>query len=324
MKRKINWAQRFNRRFWQFAGAVDYKPGPIFSDGTTARFLQRSVKVIDEDTLEIRNYKMGKRWVWLYVAILVIGGWLYTGPLNYNVPWIPKPIAGLVAPEYYGELAVRSTELKWNSGERYLEPERLERIEEWANAVREERVFGFFMLLAFIGPPLYWLFGPAMRGVRIDRKRNIIYSWSWFTFCIQHPKEPNLWDIESFQSSAGFAGMQHFDRGALIIALPKASNPSRVRHFWLGQSPASCLDQSSVLLQMIAQFLHNKTDPEWLTELRENRSYPKTTSDIMAIIARIHFVPAYWPRSTKRRIDAYAKSVENARKTLRRKANGLE
>ena len=112
-----------------------------------------------------------------------------------------------------------------------------ERVEDWANAARQW-LLGLIMLLVF-GPPLYWLFGPALRGVRIDRRRNVIYSWSWFSFYIQRPQNPDLRDIETFYAPIGPVRRLDYDRncGPLVIALPKASNPRKIHQFKLGQSP---------------------------------------------------------------------------------------
>ncbi|CUH78186.1 hypothetical protein TRM7557_01761 [Tritonibacter multivorans] len=306
MTGKANWVQRFNRRVWRIGGAVNFHPGPIINNGPVAPWLRRSVKVIDDDTLEIRNYKMGKRWVWLFIAILVIGGWVVKGPMNFNIYWVPKPIMGLIAPEYFAEASITLRENSLRSGKPYLEPDRSERIQLRADSAREERVFGFFMLLVFAGPPLYWLFGPALRGVRIDRRRNVIYSWSWFSFYIQRPQNPDLRDIETFYAPIGPVRRLDYELGPLVIALPKASNPRKIHQFKLGQSPDATIGQNAILHEMIAQFLANrKTDPDWLTELREERPYRRNPTDWAALIARVHFVPAFWPKSTEKRIEAY-------------------
>ncbi|MFV0487915.1 MAG: hypothetical protein ACK5NL_12095, partial [Vibrio fluvialis] len=176
---KLSWLQRLNRKSWMRLRADHTAP---LNDPDQVRGLHRLVRVIDDDTIELRSFSASKRWIWLFVSVLILGGWAFAGPMSKNVSPLPKPLLGLIAPEYYGEWIVNMVEEKRRGGIRTEEPERSEWLAREVQSARAEWKAGVFFLIAFTLPPLYWLFAPIPRGVRVDRRRRLIYSWKGCRF----------------------------------------------------------------------------------------------------------------------------------------------
>ena len=190
-------------------------------------------------------------------------------------------------------------------GARFEEPYRQETVDLAAQASREEWKTGVFFLLAFWLPPLYWLFAPAPRGVRIDRRRKVIYSWSWFSLYCFRPHQIDLSELDSYYMSAGPVIAKDYAHGPLIYDLPKASNPAKTRAFVLGRGPTPVYHQYSLMHNAAAQFLHSRKDPEWLVNLKTGPRGRNNGIDYLAAFANFHLIAARWPRSTGRRLDRF-------------------
>lgn len=298
--------QRLNRIFWRFLGPADFQAPLNHPD--QIRGLHRLVKVIDDDTIELRSFGASKHWVWLLVSVLAIGGWVINGPMSKNVAPLPKPLLGLVAPDYYGEWITKSYEADFPNGEFPPELDRAVSVAENAQSAREEWKTGVVILILFTFPPLWWLFGPIPRGVRVDRRRKLIYSWKWFSFYCIKIRTPDLQEVDSYFASPGpFGGRGEFEYGHLIYALPKASKPATTRAFSLGRGPTPNYHQYTLMHHAAASFLYHKNDPGWLVWRKTTPRGRNNWIDWIAALASFHLVSAWWPRSTQRRLDAFAK-----------------
>lgn len=298
-----SWLQRLNRFGWIRLGTANFR-APL-DELQQRRALHRLVKVIDADTIELRNFGTSKRWIWLFVAVLVIGGWFWTR-MSMNIPILPKPLLGLFAPEYYGEWITRSYESLSPDGKFPPDFDRAGSVAISAQSARDEWRSGIFFLILFAFPPLYWLFAPAPRGVRVDRKRRLIYGWKWFRFHCAPIRSPDLEEIEGYIVGVGPFGARDYAHGHLVYALPRVSDPRKTRDFHLGRGPTPIFDQFSLMHDAAASFLYHKQDPGWLTDLKTGPRGPNGPIDWLAAFTGFHLIPGFWPRSTQRRLDRIA------------------
>ncbi|MCE8440761.1 hypothetical protein [Rhodovulum sulfidophilum] len=298
---KLSWNQRMHRRGWWRLGRAN--PHEPLNSPDQIRGLHRLIRVIDDDTIELRNFMSSIRWLWLFTAILIIGGWVWSGPMTMNVPPLPRPLLGLVAPEWYGEWQTATSESHFPGGQFPDSLDRAESVRVNAQAAREEWKAGIVFLILFAVPPLYWLFAPGPRGVRVDRRRKLVYGWKGFRFYCIKIHDFDLIEIDAhYTTRRGPEGEKY---GHLVWGLPRADRPEKIGDFLLGRGPTPNWHQFTLMHNAAGSFLWHKEDPDWLVKRKTTPRGRNNWIDWLAAIASFHLIPAIWPPSTERRLQQF-------------------
>ncbi|NHM21137.1 hypothetical protein [Tritonibacter mobilis] len=322
--------------FWEELRTLFYQKAPTIGPAPNLPALQYSLRMVDEDTLEVQRFNNGwyRLWFWFCFFLMmffVVMSWRDQDNLWGNIQiWLNSEAyfrgtlerLTMRSPEVYGtedfgEFYARMMDLhggRWIKGAIYL------------------ALPTFFFIAACI-----W---PRHRPIRFNRTLGIAYTWSWGRFFLSRADKSlglgrGMGDFELMLAPVGAPqGAGHSPThcvGALILRL-RHHRWTRYKESWaLGVFPAACRHQNSEVSIAINDFLTNPKRPEWCDALANQPSLLSWPHRLAMLVVNFTVLPAWWPRRTEKMLQRHREqraeeeaTAAQAREALRRKANGMD
>ncbi|MCE8439350.1 hypothetical protein [Rhodovulum sulfidophilum] len=322
---------------WRALRTWGHLNAPTIGDDLNLPALRYSLRMVDEDTLEVQRFDNG----WLR-----LGAWFCFFLLMYFVvlSWWEQSIL-------------------WDNIQIWLNPEAYFRkqYDFWVQQDGGTRFTGTFSTwyqdmmemhsdrgiggAIFLALPTFFFIAaciwPRYRPIRFNRKLGIAYTWSWRRFFLSR-SDPSLglgrgvgdFDLMLRRFTivrAGVGSPESHSIGALVLRL-RHHRWTRYKESWtLGVFPPACFYQNSQISIAISDFLTNPVRPDWCEAL-ERQPSPLSWAHRLALrVVNFSLLPAWWPRRTQKMIrrhleirTAEEKVAAEAREALRRRANGMD
>lgn len=222
----------------------------------TPEMIRSSVKLLDNDVIEVRRNLDGQlRQVWCFVFIMILFVGLATVPRGTIGFFFPEMVVK-VGYSYQDWVQEREKQAQANAQEDGAS-EKVYTYDDFLVVKRRElaREVNYAKPLLFtLCVFLVLLALPKSRPVRIDRKRGLVYFWSWNRFFIRRlPQHINTFSEIGLGIHTHISGRHGFS--CITISIPHESQ-SKETKVWIG-TPSMIYDKYA-LASFILDYLQGK------------------------------------------------------------------
>lgn len=286
--------------------------------------LRYSLRMVDEDTLEVARIDNGIIRAIMWFAFWLTAFFVFRSWWEQDVLWDNVRI-WLDSKQFFRETLdafVKRNPALYGD----------EKFEDFY--ARMMRLHGGYWIggMIYLALPSFFFYcaavWPRYRPVRFDRRHRVAYAWSWGRFFMS-PLPDSCADLDFTlrgTSADPFENMRNpelMGYGPLIVRL-RHHRRTRYKERWpLGVFPPSHAGQNSQIAFAVTDFMTSHQRPEWCDRLAHQEPYTRFNRFLMWAF-NFSLLPTWWPRRTKRLIQAHTDRIQAARETLRRKANGME
>ncbi len=322
--------------FWRELRTLFYRNAPTIGPAPNLPALQYSLRMVDEDTLEVQRFhngwlRLGAWFCFFLMMFFVVLSWWEQNNLWWRVQIL------LDAQSTFEKSFEHAQELSPTVfPDSYRKEYISENMERYGNRWIGGAIFVALPTFFFIAACIW----PRYRPIRFNRTLGIAYTWSWGRFFLGRGNKSlglgrGMGDFELMLTPLGVPqGVGHSQThsiGALILRL-RHHRWTRYKESWaLGVFPAACRHQNSEISIAISDFLTNPKRPEWCDALANQPSLLSWPHRLAMSVVNFSVLPAWWPRRTEKMLQRHREqraeeeaAAAQAREALRHKANGMD